>query len=83
MSWASRINRKINSNIGSAIATNNSIDNVKSTTINGYRSLHISQLDRHGYGSASLSSAQIIDSIGDGNNEDPFDEGELEWFADV
>lgn len=57
MSFADRLDRKIKNDISSGITLNNSIDNVVGTTINGYRGLHINQLYRFGYGSATKQSA--------------------------
>jgi restriction endonuclease Mrr len=72
MSWSSRVDKKIRANISSSIASSNSISNVKNTTISGYRSLHINQLDRQGYGTKTKYNAKTIDSLGDGGAEDPY-----------
>lgn len=36
------------------VAANNDIDDIKSTTINGWRSLHLNQMFKYGYGSLAL-----------------------------
>jgi len=46
-----RMQKRRNVAIDSQISNSNSIDNVKDTTISGYRSMHLTQLFRYGLGS--------------------------------
>ena len=50
------IEKYIRSSIDNRVSVSNSTENIRSTTINGWRSLHMNQMFKFGYGDASLNS---------------------------
>ena len=62
MSWSNRLMKKIDNRIDHSISMSNPIAGVRQTTIDGYRSLHLTEICRFGVGSKNSVDLTIYDT---------------------
>ena len=68
MSWSNRLMNKIDNRIDHSISMSNPIASVRQTTINGYRSLHLTEIYRFGVGAKN----SVDLTINDDTSDNPF-----------